>query len=85
MLDIIVSLGPVPYRDGVLIDTKKPVISLVTESSGTFQNQSAFMKNLTQYPTINDVSISNNFSKAPLTLEWWMKNSKWNDNDEGLL
>ena len=64
--------------DGVLIDNENPVVSIVTESSGAFQNQSAYMGNdFSSYPTINDVSVSANFSNAPLTMEWWMKNQKW--------
>ena len=51
--------------DGVLIDNENPVVSIVTESSGAFQNQSAYMGNdFSSYPTINDVSVSANFSNS---------------------
>ena len=64
--------------DGVLIDNENPVVSIVTESSGAFQNQSALMGNdNASYPTIIDATITENFTTAPLTMEWWMKNSKW--------
>ena len=63
--------------DGIMVDTQAPVISSVSESPGVFVNQSAFLDNLSGYPAINDATIADNFSKAPLTMEWWMKNSKW--------
>ena len=61
-----------------MVDSQVPVISSVSESPGVYVNQSALMGNdFEQYPVINDATAAANFSTAPLTMEWWMKNSKW--------